>query len=350
MKRIISATLAGAAAIAASFGAAAQDLPRTELKIVGGIGITTQYKLLEQPYWSQKIPAASKGAITAEIKPWNEIGLKGPELFRLLQRGVMDGTTGFLGHMAGEIPINDGVDLPGASPNYDTFRAVSTAFRPVLEEYYEKELGLKILGLWSYQAQVLFCRSELKGLADLKGRKVRTSSASQSEFIGYFGGSGIPMSIGEVQDALAKGVIDCAITGTMGGYKAKWVEVAKNVFPLPVNWGSLAFAMNQKKWASLDPRVQAVLKSEIGKLEADIWEQNKAEHQTGLDCSTQGPCPEGPVGGAKLNPVPAQDAELLRKALLDAVLPSWAAKCGAACVAQWNGTVGKTLNLTAVAK
>jgi hypothetical protein len=46
----------------------------------------------------------------------------------------------------------------------------------------------------------------------------------------------------------------------------------------------------------------------------------------------------------------AADFELRKKALLEQVLPRWAARCGAACVKTWNETVGKTVDLTASAK
>jgi TRAP-type C4-dicarboxylate transport system substrate-binding protein len=345
-RSLLGALIAAPIAFGATMATAA-DLPETKLKVIGGFGITTQSKLLEQPFWKKTITEKSGGAITADIRPWNEMGLKGAELFRLVAKGTVDAATGYLGHMAGDSPINEGMDLAGQSPTYEDFEKVTAAFRPTLEAHYMDKLGLKILGVWSYQAQVLFCRDELKTLAGLKGRKIRVSGASQSEFISHFGGSGIPMSFGEVQQSLSKGVIDCAITGTLGGYKAKWVEGTKHLYPLPVSWGSIAFAINAKKWASLDPKVQAVLQTNIAELEKSIWEQNREEHQIGINCSTSGPCPHGKAAGLALGKVQASDEANRRKALEMTVLPKWAARCGSACAAQWNKTVGKMVGLKA---
>ncbi|HLT76345.1 MAG TPA: TRAP transporter substrate-binding protein [Ferrovibrio sp.] len=329
--------------------AAAQELPATQLKLIGGISVTTQSRLLERPFWTEKVPQLSNGSIKIDFKPFNEIGLKGPEVLRLVQRDVADGSTPFLGHMAGDVPINEGVDLAGLSPSFELFRKVSETFRPVIAEHYEKELGLKLLGLWSYQAQVLFCREPLNGLADLKGRKIRTSSATQADFVGYFGASGIPMPIGETQQALVTGVIDCGIVGTLGAYQLKWGEGAKSVYSLPVTWGSIAFVMSKKKWDSLDPKVQGFLTTNLKKLEDDIWALNDKEHQVGIECNTNGPCSEGKPAGMKLTtPTPADEA-LRREAMLKAVLPAWAKRCGAQCVSAWNGSVGKLVDLTASA-
>lgn len=332
-----------------SFGAGAslaQPYPKTALNVVGNIGITTQSKELEQPFWTKVLPEASGGAITAQIKPWNEMGLKGPEVMKLLSQGLFDVGTTQLGFMAGDAPINDATDLSGVSTTLETFRDVTQKFRPHLESYYEKNLNLKILGLWSFQAQVLYCRDEIKGLSSLKGRKVRVSGASQADFVEYFGGSGISLAFGEVQQALQNGVIDCAITGTLGGYKAKWFEGAKYLYPLPINWGSSVSAMNMATWKKLDPAVQKLLIGEIAKLEVRIYEQNKRENDIGIACNTGvGNCTEGAAAKMTLVPVTNADLDLRRKALDEAVLPRWGKRCGAECVQIWNASVGPVVNL-----
>lgn len=350
MKTVQLAAAAFCASIAclASGSALAQGSPKVNLQVVGNIGITTQSKELEIPFWTKDIPAATGGAVSATIKPWNEMGLKGPEVFKMLSQGVFDVGTSQLGFIAGDAPINDATDLAGVSGTIETFREVTQKFRPTLEQYYARQLKVKVMGMWSYQAQVFYCRTELKSLADLKGRKVRTSGASQADFVGFFGGSGINMAFGEVQQALQNGVVDCAVTGTLGGYKAKWFEGAKFLYPLPINWGAGMSAINLASWNKLDPKTQQTLTSEYARLENAIFEQNKREHGIGIACNTgSGPCPEGPSGGMVLTALSPADEGLRREALVKQVLPRWAARCGAECVKTWNETVGKTVDLVA---
>ena len=345
--------LANKAACAAVMGlalaGAAQAQSKATLQVVGNLGITTQSKELEAPFWGKTVPEATGGRITATFKPWNEMGLKGPEVFKMLGQGVFDVGTTQLGFVAGDNAINDATDLAGVSPDIDTFHKVTRAFRPALEKHYEQQ-KVKVLGMWSYQAQVLFCRNELKGLADLKGRKVRTSGASQADFVAYFGGSGVNMAFGEVQQSLQNGVIDCAITGTLGGYKAKWYDGAKFLFALPINWGAGMSGMNMATWRTLDAATQKTLVDEYAKLEKTIYEQNVRENEMGLSCNTGGACPEGPAAKMTLVQPSATDLELRKKALAEQVLPRWAARCGAACVKTWNDTVGKAVGMTASAK
>lgn len=348
MKRA-KALATAVALVLGAVGVAAHAQSKLALQVVGNLGITTQYKELEEPFWTQKIAAATNGRITATIKPWNEMGLKGPEVFRLLGQGVFDVGTSQLGFVAGDNAINDATDLAGVSPDIETFWKVTQAFRPNLERYYEQQLKVKTLGMFSFQAQVLFCRNELKGLADLKGRKIRTSGASQADFVSYFGASGVNMAFGEVQQSLQNGVIDCAITGTLGGYKAKWYDGAKYLYALPINFGAGMSAINLATWRKIDPATQKIIQAEFAKQEKAVYDQNVRENDLGISCNTGGACSEGPAANMVLVKPSDADRELRRKALLEQVLPRWAARCGAACVKSWNDSVGKAVGLTAVA-
>ncbi len=327
-------------------GAAAQDLPRTQVNVVGNLGITTQSKTLEAPFWTGEVTETSGGAITAQFKPWNEMGLKGPEVFRLLSQGVMNVATAQLGHHAGDAPINDATDLAGLSTSMEDFREVTEAFRPVLAAYYADELGLELLTLQSYQSQILYCRDPIEGLADLEGRRIRTSGASQADFVEHFGGTGVNMSFGEVQQALQQGVIDCAITGTLGGYSAGWHEGADYLFTLPINFGSGATVANAAWWNGLPGEVRAFLSAELEALSDEMWALNMKEDAEGIACNTSGPCPHGePAGMTRVDPS-EEDIRLRAEAMRESVLPGFAARCGADCVAGFNETIGKVTGLT----
>ena len=57
-----------------------------------------------------------------------------------------------------------------------------------------------------------------------------------------FGASAVTIPFGEVVPALEKGVVDCGITGTMPAYQAKWTEVIKTLFRLPVGFTAALWA------------------------------------------------------------------------------------------------------------
>ena len=329
-----------AAAVAALIAAPAAA---QTINVVGNIGITTQSKQLERPFWTEKVPEMTGAEVN--FQPWNEMGLKGPEVFRLLSNGVMNVATAQLGHHAGDAPINDATDLAGLSPTIEEFEAVTEAFTPVLAEFYREELGLEILTMQSYQAQILYCRDEIAGLADLEGRKIRSSGASQADFVEHFGGTGVNMSFGEVQQGLQQGVIDCAITGALSGYSAKWYEGADYLYTLPINWGSGATVVNKAWWDGLDAETRERIAGELATLEDEMWALNAQETEIGIACNTTGPCPLGEPGGmTRVDPSDA-DVAARREAMLESVLPAFAERCGEACVEDFNATIGEGAGL-----
>lgn len=341
-KGLTAAALAQIGLVAA---AGAADLPPTTVNVVGNLGITTQSRQLEGPFWTEEIVEKSGGALTVNFRPWNEMGLRGPEVFELLGDGVMNIATAQLGHHTGSDPINDGNDLAGLSNDFAMFREVTDAFFPVLATYYRENLGLHLLSMQSYQDQVLYCRDPISGLSDLEGRRIRGSGASQSDFLAYFGATGVDMAFGDVQPALEQGVIDCAITGTLGGYSARWYESATHLYTLPINFGAGATAANAEWWDSLDPALQEFLTAEVEAWSQRAWELNAGEDVIGVQCNTTGPCEMGTPGGMVLVEPGAEDTELRREALLNAVLPGWINRCGDTCKEAFNASLADVTGL-----
>ncbi|NMG65232.1 transporter [Azoarcus indigens] len=340
-------TLAVIAGTLLAGSALAQDLPKTQLKIVGGLSNLTAYTDYERPFWTKTIPEKSGGQVTAEIKGFNEMGLKGPELLRLMSQGVVEFGTATLSYFASDNPINEAIDLAGLAPDVTTARKVTEAFEPVYAKFYGEGSKVKLLGISTYPAQVLFCNAEVKGLADLKGKKVRTSSRNQAEFVEAVGGSSVTLAFGEVVPALQNKVVDCAITGSLSGYSAKWFEVSTHLYALPINWNQQIHAVNQKAWDKLDPKVQAFLQAEVKTLVNDIWDAAARQTQEGYDCNTGAAACPNPVKGKMVlvQPSAADMAEL--KKIRETVLSKWAARCSAQCVSDFNATVGKAIGVTA---
>jgi TRAP-type C4-dicarboxylate transport system substrate-binding protein len=328
--------------------AVAQDMPKTSLKVVGAWGNLTQYKSFEQPFWTRELAEKSGGAITAEITPFNEMGLKGAEIFRLMRLGVIDFGSTVLGYVAADDARNEAVDLAGLSPDVATARKVSDAYKPIYDKFYGERFGIKVLGVWPYSAQVLFCNGEIKGLADLKGKKVRTGNRTLAEFVEAFGGTGVTLAFNEVVPALQNKVVDCAITGTLSGNSAKWHEVSTHIYALPLGWSHVMHAVNLKRWNSLDPKVRDFLQAEIAGLEDRIWKAAAEETEQGYLCNAgKAECTMGTKATMTVVPVSDEDRALLKKALDEVVLPKWAARCQGDCVANWNDSVGKVVGLTA---
>lgn len=342
--------LAVAACVALAAPALAQPnppLPVTQFNAVGSIGNLSMYVNRELPFWNERIPQVSGGAIRVQSKPFTELGFRGPEIFRLVSQGTLQFASTVLNYNSGEVPMNEAADLVGLFGSVEELRQGLDAIREEFGRYLEQRHGLKLLGFGSYQAQVIYCRDAFTQVADLRGRKVRASGASQQAFVTWLGGSPVTIAFAEVQPALASGVVDCAITGALSGFRSRWHESARFISPMPVNFGVVAQLANLRWWNSLDARVRALLETELRGLENAILEQAATETATGIACNTGGPCPDAPPASMRLVPLTPADEALRKRAFAEAILPSFAQRCGAECVRIWNDTIGRLVDVTA---
>jgi hypothetical protein len=75
MRRLASAlsiSLLGGTLIAS---ASAQDLPKTNFKVLVQDSPSPQTKILEIPFWTQTVPAQSNNRITADVTPIDQVGI-----------------------------------------------------------------------------------------------------------------------------------------------------------------------------------------------------------------------------------------------------------------------------------
>jgi TRAP-type C4-dicarboxylate transport system substrate-binding protein len=344
MKRLL---LAAVAAVAFAAPAAAQDLPKTTLKVVGSISTLPPYKDYELPFWTKRLPEVSKGAITAEVKGFNEMGLKGPEVLRLMGQGVIEIGATVMGYLASDDPTNEAIDLAGLVTQVSTAREITEAAKPMYDKLFAAKFGVKLLGFGTYPAQVIYCNAEIKGLADVKGKKVRVAGRSQAELVAALGGTPVTMAFGEVVPAMQNKTVDCGITGTLSGNIAKWHEVATHLLAIPVSWGQIAYAVNADSWKKYDPRIRALIETEIKGLEKAVWDAAGFHTQQGYECNAGTvACQLGNKAKMKIVESTEADRALLKKTVIEKTLPQWAARCSAACIADFNATIGKVLGIT----
>lgn len=329
--------------------ARSQELPAVHLKVVGGLGQTIQFRNFEEPFWSKQLAERSGGQITAEVTPWDQFGIKGPELLQFTRLGAIMISTVSLSQIASEDPEAAAVDLAGLNSDIPSLRRSIKAYLPTLRDVYRSRYGLELLAIWSYPAQVIFCNRTIAGLADLKGVQVRTASAMHSDFVEGIGGVGVTIPFDGLMDGLRKHVADCAITGAMSGYRLGLQNVTTHVDATTVSWGPYVLFANHDAWERFAPSVRDFLTAQIDELGDKLWQAADRETQEGLACLTGGECSAGPTASMKLVPTNDADRKVVRKSFLDVVSPRWAQRCGLECVANWNLTIGKQFDLTVAA-
>ncbi|MEM7296314.1 MAG: TRAP transporter substrate-binding protein [Pseudomonadota bacterium] len=338
-------TLLTSAALALATTAASADSP-TLLNAVGTWGSLPNYQDFEGPFVNETLAAASGGSIIGEIKPQTELGLSGFEIMRLVKNGVFDLAFGLPGYVAAENAVFEGSDLSSIIQDFGTSRAVQEAYFPTMQQAFEEIYNAKLLMLYPFPSQILYCNTPIGSIEDLAGKKIRVYSTTLGDFVEGVGGVSVTVPFAEVVPALEKGVVDCGITGTTSAYNAKWYQVATHAYTLRVGFGIAFGAMNMDTWNSMSAERQELLLAEVAKLDEEVWSDNAAKDAVAVSCLTGGECPTEAANMVLVEPSEA-DIAARDKIATDVVLARWAERCGADCAANWNDTVGSILGLTA---
>jgi TRAP-type C4-dicarboxylate transport system substrate-binding protein len=310
------------------------------LRIVGGLGALNQYTRHEEPFWTRELARLSGGRATAEIVPFDRAGIRGQEMLRLVQLGAVPFGTSLLNLSAVQDAEFGAPDLAALNPDVASLRRSVGAFRPYLEKVLRERYGSELLALYAYPAQVTFCAKPLGGLADLAGRRVRVSSATQSDWVVALGATPVQTALNEIVANVRSGNIDCAITGTMSGNTIGLHEVTSHIQTTPVNWGVAAFVANGAAWSALPKDLQDLLRRELPKLEQSIWAEAEKETSEGIACNIgAASCTGGRKGRMIEVRSSTADAGRRRDILVNTVLPGWLKRCGPTCGPIWKQTV-----------
>lgn len=315
-------------------------------RVVGGLAGTSQYNRQEEPFWTQQLPRLSGGRFQADIVPFDRAGVPGTEMLRLLQLGVVPFGTALMSSFTSQYPEYTAPDLAGLNPDMATLKTTLTAFRPYLEKALREQHGVEALAVYVYPAQVVFCNKPLRSLADLAGRRVRVSSATQADFVGALGATPVLTGFAEIVPSLNAGNTECAITGTMSGNALGLQKITSHLHTFPVNWGLAVFAANRAAWLALPEDLRGILQRELPRLEAAIWAESERETAQGIACNRgDAACVGGTKGAMAAVAMSAQDERRRQEILVSAVLPRWLLRCGARCAKVWNQTIGPARGL-----
>jgi TRAP-type C4-dicarboxylate transport system substrate-binding protein len=336
-----------AAAVAPAAGQTRAATP-LRLRVVGGLGALNQFTLHERPFWTQQLPLVSGGRLQADIVPFDEAGLSGGDMLRLLQTGAVPFATALLPLASVRDLELAAPDLSGLSPDMAALRRHVAAFRPHLAQRLRERWGVELLAIYTYPAQVTFCQGAFASLADLAGRRIRTANHMQTDLVEAIGAVPVQAAFGDIMPKLRSGDIECAITGTMSGNTIGLHELTTHVHAMAANWGVAVFGANAAAWAAIEPELRTLLRRELAQLEARIWADADRETGAGLACNSGAAgCVGGRPGRMTVVPATPADAERWRVIVVSTVLPRWLRRCGERCTEVWNQTLAPVTGIRA---
>jgi len=337
-------------ALAALFALpAAQAQDRMKLKAIGqplATGLIQKNK--EQPFF-ENFAARTGLPIDVDYKPIDTLGIKDTEQLRVMKAGLFDIVSLRVSQNSRDEPTILGLDLVGAAPDYATGRKVAKAYFDTADARLQSQFGVKLLGVWPFGPQILFCKKPVAKLADIKGMKVRVYDQNLAKFIEMVGGTPVPVSFADTHQSLSLGVVDCAITGPSSANSAGWPEVTTHQMAIGFQMALNGYGMTLKSWKALSPEQQTKLKAAFDALTDDVWKYSEELFQDALNCNAgKDPCTTGKKFNLVNVPVTPADIDLVRSAVTKVSLPVWAEVCdksNAGCSKAWQATVAPVLGL-----
>lgn len=187
-------------------------------------------------YGTEMDPIAKKMQDTVQEKSDGKIRIqyfRGGELVQSDQfvdataRGTIDIAYGVGSYWPGQVDIaNIEAGLPGAWVNVDEAREVFEQLNPLIEEAYA-EKGVRFLGHGFGSNYDMLTKTPIKGLADLKGAKIR-ATGQMAKVLDTFDVRTVFLPAEELYVGLSTGVIDGVLYGGPVEYEQlKFDEVAK---------------------------------------------------------------------------------------------------------------------------
>ena len=336
--------LAAAAVLATMIATPALAQEKLKLKVIGqplATGLIQKNK--EQPFFEQ-LAAKTGLPIEVDYKALDTTGIKDVDELRVMKSGLFEMASLRMSQVSRDEPTILGLDMVGLNPDYATGRKVVNAYKDTVDQRLQKQFNVKLLGVWPFGPQVLFCKKPITKLADVKGLKVRTYDQNLAKFIQTLGGTPVPISFAETQQSLSLGVVDCAITGPSSANSAGWPEVSTHMLPIGFQLALNGYAITLDAWNKLKPDQQAKLQAAFDAHVDDIWKYSEELFIDAVNCNVgKDPCTTGKKYTLVNVPITAADVAIVRNAVRDVSLPAWAEICdktNPGCSAGWKKVVG----------
>ncbi|MEM7685544.1 MAG: transporter, partial [Pseudomonadota bacterium] len=156
MKRLLGA--AAAAAMLVSAPVQAEEIDTKEFAVVGTWGNLFNWREHESRLWGDVLPSASDGKLTANAKPYTELGLSGYEVVKLLKLGTYDAVHALTTYTSQDSPALEGIDLAGVFQDFGTYRKALNAYKPIIQRELRDKYNAELVMLYTFPSQQLFCK------------------------------------------------------------------------------------------------------------------------------------------------------------------------------------------------
>ncbi|MEE8396590.1 MAG: TRAP transporter substrate-binding protein [bacterium] len=235
--------------------------------------------------WAKDVVAASKGTVEIDTFPGGALGRNPRVQLKLVLDGVAEMAFIVPSYTPGRFPDNDVMELPGI------FRDSKESSLVIWRLYAKGLLGgydrLKVLMLTTTSPYSIHTNFPVKGIADLKGKKIRVAGAVTGAALRALGAVPVGMPITAVAESISKGIL----SGSTGAWHVLYVfritEVAKYHYMAPLGTVPIGVIMAKAKYASLPPAAKAAFEKYSGEALSRRYGKVNSGAYTNLEAKTR---------------------------------------------------------------
>ena len=239
--------------------------------------------------WADRVQQQSRGRIKVEIFPSMAMGGKPPELYKQARDGLADIVWTLLGSTPGVFPRSEVFELPlvHAGSARATTIALNKSFDLLADDFND----VHVIFLHAHDGNLIHSATKpVTSFADVKGMKLRTPSRTGAWLIQAWGAEPVGIPVPALPQAMAKGVVDGALTTYEIVPTLKLQELDKSVTELPngdrFGTAVFMFAMNKDRYNSLPTDLKAVIDANSRTNVADwvgtMWEDFEEDGKQAL--------------------------------------------------------------------
>lgn len=217
--------------------------------------------------WADRVTKQSGGRIAFQIFPAMSMGGKAPEIYSQVRDGVIDIGWAVLGFTPGVFPRSEVFELPlvHAGSARDTTIALNASLDLLAEDFKD----VHVLFLHSHDGNVLHSATgKVDSFEAMKGLKLRTPSRTGAWVIEAMGAEPVGLPIPSLPEAMAKGIVDGALTTYEIVPALKLQELDKYVTELPggdrLGTAVFMFAMSKDRYNELPDDLKAIIDANSG--------------------------------------------------------------------------------------
>lgn len=214
----------------------------------------------------------AKSLIDIEVYFSGALGKSQAEQAQLVVDGKADIAFVTPGLTPDQFPDNTVVELPGL---YRDMREATLVYtRLTAADALRGYEDFFVVGAFTSEPQSIHTRRPVASLADLKGMKIRANNPMQAETLAKLGMVPVIMPLNQIANAISAGIIDGAPMTQTILFEFGISRVAAYHFFLGIGGSPLAVLMNRKKFESLPPQAQQIIRKYSGEWTAERFIKN----------------------------------------------------------------------------